>query len=181
NTISSPASGTAPAAITVPPPRTRTSQDRSTTVPAGIPPSGDATVRVASTTSGTVESTRAPWHRAGFDTHTLTRSPTCLQTTAKHQVTASSKPTALSPWCWGDDIGELLQRPAGLEGLGVVHDRREPQGAFAFGITLQGQVPEVDLELGQVIRRCLDRDLQPGRPAAPGGARTAPWRRTAWS
>src|SRR5208283_3640403 len=107
NTISSPASGTAPAAITVPPPRTRTSQDRSTTVPAGIPLSGDATVRVASTTSGTVESTRAPWHRAGFDTHTLTRSPTCLQTTAKHQVTASSKPTALSPWCWAWTPREL--------------------------------------------------------------------------
>ncbi len=29
----------------------------------------------------------------------------------------------------------------------------------------------MDLELGQVIRRCLDRDLQPRRPAAPGGAR----------
>ena len=29
----------------------------------------------------------------------------------------------------------------------------------------------MDLELGQVIRRCLDRDLQPGRPAAAGGAR----------
>src|SRR5271166_4120731 len=105
NTISSPASGTAPAAITVPPPRTRTSQDRSTTVPAGIPPSGDATVRVASTTSGTVESTRAPWHRAGFDTHTLTRSPTCLQTTAKHQVTASSKADCLKSLVLGGDVG----------------------------------------------------------------------------
>ena len=29
----------------------------------------------------------------------------------------------------------------------------------------------MDLELGQVIRRCLDRDLQPRRPAAPRGAR----------
>ncbi len=29
----------------------------------------------------------------------------------------------------------------------------------------------MDLELGQVIRRCLDHDLQPGRPAAPRGAR----------
>ena len=29
----------------------------------------------------------------------------------------------------------------------------------------------MDLELGQVIRRCLDRDLQPRRQAAPGGAR----------
>ncbi len=32
----------------------------------------------------------------------------------------------------------------------------------------------MDLELGQVIRRCLDRDLQPGRPAAPGGTRARP-------
>ena len=71
----------------------------------------------------------------------------------------------------GDDRRELVQRLAAAQVLGVVGDGFEPQDAFAFGIALQGQVPEVDLELGQVIRRCLDRDLQPGRSAAPRGAR----------
>ena len=70
----------------------------------------------------------------------------------------------------GDDGRELVQGAAAAQVLGVVGDAFEPQDAFAFGIAPQGQVPEVDLELGQVIRRCLDRDLQPGHPA-PGGAR----------
>ena len=60
----------------------------------------------------------------------------------------------------GDDVRELLQGPAGLEGLGVVHDRLEPQHALAFGIALQRQQPEVDLEQRQVIRRSLDHHCQ---------------------
>jgi hypothetical protein len=71
----------------------------------------------------------------------------------------------------GDDGRELLQRLAAAQVLGVAGEGFEPQDAFAFGIALQGQVPEVDLEFGQVIRRCLDRDLQPRRPPAPRGPR----------
>ena len=40
-----------------------------------------------------------------------------------------------------------------------MRDRLEPQHAFAFGVGLAGQPPEVQLEHGQVIARCLDRGL----------------------
>ena len=61
NTASSPAAGTAPPAVTVPPPRTRRPAARSTTVPAGVPPSGDTAARVASATAGRQECTRDSW------------------------------------------------------------------------------------------------------------------------
>jgi hypothetical protein len=67
---------------------------------------------------------------------------------------------ALEP---GDDLGELLDRPAAAELFGVVGDRFEAQHVFAFGVALQGQEPEVDLEQGQVPPRCLDHDCQPRR------------------
>ena len=44
--------------------------------------------------------------------------------------------------------------------LGVVGDRLEPQHVFAFGVRLQRQQPEVDLEQGQVVPRCLDHGCQ---------------------
>ena len=52
NTASSPADGTAFPAVTVFPPRTSRSETRTTTVPAGVPASGDSDVRLASATSG---------------------------------------------------------------------------------------------------------------------------------
>ncbi len=41
-----------------------------------------------------------------------------------------------------------------------MHDRLEPQHALAFGIALQRQQPEVDLEQRQVIRRSLDHHCE---------------------
>src|SRR5438094_3991725 len=57
-----------------------------------------------------------------------------------------------------DDGRELLQHPPGVQGAGVVHDRLEAQHAFAFGVALQRQQPEVDLEDGEVPPRSLDHD-----------------------
>ena len=51
----------------------------------------------------------------------------------------------------GDDLGKLLDHPAAAQLRGVVRDRLEPQHAFAFGVGLAGQPPEVQLEHGQVI------------------------------
>jgi len=48
----------------------------------------------------------------------------------------------------GDDGGELLQDPAGVQGPGVVHDRLEAQYVLALGVALQRQESEVDLEQG---------------------------------
>ena len=59
----------------------------------------------------------------------------------------------------------------------VVRDRLEPQHALAFGIGLTGQAPEVELEHGQVIGRCLDRGLDNlggGQSVALGGGRWVP-------
>jgi hypothetical protein len=47
---------------------------------------------------------------------------------------------------------------AAAELLGVIQDRPEAQDAFAFGVPLQRQQSEVDLEDGQVPPRFLDRD-----------------------
>src|SRR6516225_4158646 len=55
-----------------------------------------------------------------------------------------------------DDVGKSLQQPAAAEFLGVVHDGLETKHAFAFGIGLQSQFAEMQLEDRQVIRRCLD-------------------------
>ncbi len=71
----------------------------------------------------------------------------------------------------GHDLGELLDDPPAAQLRGVVRDRLEPQHAFAFGVGLAGQAPEVQLEHGQVIRRCLDRGLD-GRGVAAGASRT---------
>ena len=54
--------------------------------------------------------------------------------------------------------GKLLQARPTPQGLGVVHDGLEPQYALAFGIALERQQPEADLEQRQVIPRSLDHD-----------------------
>src|SRR5207342_899823 len=59
------------------------------------PASADAAVRVASTTSGRIELTRGSCEGMDFDTQTLSRSPSCIQTRAKPQVTASWIPACL--------------------------------------------------------------------------------------
>jgi len=71
----------------------------------------------------------------------------------------------------GDDLGKLLDHPPAAQLRGVVRDRLEPQHAFAFGVGLAGQPPEVQLEHGQVKRRCLDRGLD-DRGMLAGAART---------
>ena len=43
----------------------------------------------------------------------------------------------------GHDLGELLDHPPAAQLRGVVHDRLEPQHAFAFCVRLTGQPPEV--------------------------------------
>jgi hypothetical protein len=64
-----------------------------------------------------------------------------------------------------DDGGELVDCSAQTQFFGVVHDRFEPQYALAFGVALQRQTSEVELEQGQVIPRCLDHDCQGWWPA----------------
>ena len=71
----------------------------------------------------------------------------------------------------GDDLGELLDHPPAPQFGGVVRDRLEPQHAFAFGVGLTGQPPEVQLEHSQVIGRCLDRGLDHSGTSS-GAART---------
>ncbi|MGH3814476.1 MAG: hypothetical protein ACRDUV_18815 [Pseudonocardiaceae bacterium] len=67
-----------------------------------------------------------------------------------------------------DDLGEAVQDPPAAQLCGVVDDRFEAQHMLAFGIRLQRQAPEVDLEQGQVIPRCLDHGCEPKRQV--GGA-----------
>ncbi len=75
----------------------------------------------------------------------------------------------------GHDLGKLLDHPPAAQLGGVVYDRLEPKHAFAFGVGLTGQPPEVQLEHGQVIRRCLDRGLDHrGLLAGAAGTRAAP-------
>src|SRR5680860_1311646 len=52
--------------------------------------------------------------------------------------------------------GNFSSTRPGVQGDGVVHDRLEPQYVFAFGVALQRQQSEVDLEQGEVPpRSCL--------------------------
>src|SRR6185295_13714805 len=60
---------------------------------------------------------------------------------------------------FGHDVGELVDHAPTAQLGGVVRDRLEPKHAFAFRVRLSSQPPEVQLEHGQVIRRCLDRGL----------------------
>ena len=78
-----------------------------------------------------------------------------------------------------DDGREVVQHAPAAQRSGVVHDRLEAQHVFAFGVGLQRQVPEVELEQGQVVPRCLDHG---GELAATGRGcrcgRGVAWRRT---
>ena len=76
NTASSPGRGAQPPATMVPPPRNHRSAARTTTVPAGVPGTGDPSGRIASTTEDRQECTQGSRKGQGFDTHTPTRSPT---------------------------------------------------------------------------------------------------------
>ncbi|HEV8652043.1 MAG TPA: DUF2314 domain-containing protein [Actinomycetes bacterium] len=75
----------------------------------------------------------------------------------------------------GDDLGELPDRPAAAELVGVVGDRFEAQHVFAVGGALQGHAPEVDLEPGQVPPRCLGHHCQPGRQVGGAAQARAPF------
>jgi hypothetical protein len=59
----------------------------------------------------------------------------------------------------GDDLGKPLQASTTTEFLGVMDNGLEAKHVFAFGIDLQSQLAEVQLENRQVIRRCLDSDF----------------------
>jgi hypothetical protein len=51
-----------------------------------------------------------------------------------------------------------------------VHSRLEAQHVLAFGVALHLQGPEVDLEDGQALLRCLDHGSHSGRELAVVGA-----------
>jgi hypothetical protein len=60
-----------------------------------------------------------------------------------------------------DDLPEAIQNAAAAQLFGVVHDGLEAQHMFAFGVGLQRQELEMDLEQGEVPPRFLDHDCQP--------------------
>jgi hypothetical protein len=67
----------------------------------------------------------------------------------------------------GGDLGEALQDPSVAQVGGVVGDRLDAEDVLAFGVGLQRQASEVDLEHGQVVTRCIDHGLQSRWPAGP--------------
>lgn len=58
-----------------------------------------------------------------------------------------------------DDLSKPIQETTARQYSGIVGNDLDPEGAFAFGITLGGDLSEVDLEHRQVMRRSLDHDL----------------------
>jgi hypothetical protein len=60
----------------------------------------------------------------------------------------------------GGDVAVVVQDAAAAQFGGVVGDCLDAQHVFAFGVGLQGQASEVDLERGQVVTRCLDHGLE---------------------
>ena len=110
NTASSPAAGAVPPAVTVPPPQISRSAARTTTVPAGVPVTGDSGARLASTTSGTRQCTRAPGEGTGFDTHTLTRSPSLPRVPANPRVRDGELRGIQA--VWADPAPGFVQTPA---------------------------------------------------------------------
>ena len=126
NTASSPAAGAVPPAVTVPPPQISRSAARTTTVPAGVPVTGDSGARLASTTSGTRQCTRAPGEGTGFDTHTLTRSPSLPRVPANPRVRDGELRGIQA--VWADPAPGFVQTPAergrAAPGTGV------PPGSF---------------------------------------------------
>ena len=51
----------------------------------------------------------------------------------------------------GGDVASCFQGPAAAELFGVMRDRLEAQDAFAFGVRLERQQPEMDFEDRQVL------------------------------
>ena len=68
---------------TVPSPGNRRSPGLSTTVPAGVPASGETASRVAGTASGRVESTKGSWVQVGVANHTSAKEPA---SSPKHHI-----------------------------------------------------------------------------------------------
>src|SRR2546430_13729520 len=58
----------------------------------------------------------------------------------------------------GHDLGEAVQGAPAAQRPGVVGDRLEAGHVLAFGVPLQRQEPEMDLEQREVPRRCLDHE-----------------------
>jgi hypothetical protein len=73
----------------------------------------------------------------------------------------------------GGDLRELAQCAATAELFGVMRDRLEAQGAFAFGVGLQREQSEVDLEDREVPPWFLDDDRLSGREFVAGAMRAA--------
>lgn len=105
----------------------------------------------------------------GFDTHTLTRSPTCLQVTAKHQVTAASKPTALSPWCWAPACHWPSQPPIPSSVATTARKRQRTVGPFQ-SVTATMASGNASSAIMRVSRRHW-RCLHSGRTGSRGGTR----------
>lgn len=60
-----------------------------------------------------------------------------------------------------DDLTKAVQEAAAAQLFGVVRDRFEAQHVFTFGVALQREEPEVDLEQGEVPPRFLDHGCKP--------------------
>src|SRR5262249_50891457 len=61
-----------------------------------------------------------------------------------------------------NDNWKAWQYPTAPQIVGVVHDDFEAEHVLAFGIGLECQFAEMQLEHGQVIHGCLKHDVQPG-------------------
>src|SRR5262249_10584779 len=60
-----------------------------------------------------------------------------------------------------DDDRKALQYPTATQVLSIVDDDFEAEHTLAFGIRLEGQLAEMQLEHRQVIHKMLEHDLQP--------------------
>jgi hypothetical protein len=98
NTASSPDRRTQSGATMLPSPRNRSSAASTTTVPVGVPDTGDPSGRIASTTEDGQDCTQGSRKRARTRHPYPYQEPYLMPKTAqKHQLTAA---TALRPWCW---------------------------------------------------------------------------------
>src|SRR5205814_9290519 len=68
-----------------------------------------------------------------------------------------------------DDFGKACYQATTAKIARVVHDRFETEDALAFGVRLERQVAEMQLEHSQVVLRCLEhnRRLRWGSPSVP--------------
>lgn len=56
-----------------------------------------------------------------------------------------------------DNLGKPIQGADTRQDPGIMNNDLDPENAFAFGITFDGDLPEMDFKDRQVIRRFLDR------------------------